>query len=81
MTTRTVSRSVVFAKPFSLPGVRALQPAGVYVVETDEESIDSASFIAYRRTSTRIQLAKDANRPGFEITVTVDPADLEAALT
>ena len=36
---RTSRESVTFARPFSLRGVGSVQPAGTYVVETEEELI------------------------------------------
>ncbi len=81
MTARTTIASLTFARPFTVTGIDAPQPAGVYVVETDEEPIDELSFLAYRRVCTRIRLAADPKRPGIVETVTVDPAELEAAST
>jgi hypothetical protein len=80
MTIRTTSRTVTFAHPFFLKGIVEEQPAGSYVVETDEEQIETASVQAYRRISTLIRLPA---RPGSLVlgqVVDIDPAELAAAL-
>ncbi len=80
MNTRTTSRTLVFPRPFALSGLDGLQPAGVYVVEIDEEPIDEISFLAYRRTCTRLRLTPDPAHPGIVETVIVNPTELDAAL-
>jgi hypothetical protein len=45
---------MTFSSPFTLPGLEGLQPAGTYVVETDEELLEQLSFTAYHRISTSI---------------------------
>jgi hypothetical protein len=62
MSVRTTTRSVTFRRPFSLTfrrpfslkGADGLQPAGTYVVETEEEAIPALSF---RRLSTTMTLS------------------------
>lgn len=76
MTTRTSSKTVTFRHPFALEGVDGIVPAGSYVVDTDEETIDSVSFIAWRRTSTLIRVPVS----GATQTYAIDPEDLEASL-
>ena len=80
MSLRTTIRTLVFAKPFSLSGVGTMQPAGVYVAEIDEGMIEGLSFPVYRRTSTRLRLPPDPERPGVTETVTISPTELGAAL-
>jgi hypothetical protein len=80
MTLRTTSRTVVFARPFLLSGIIEEQPAGAYIVETDEELIETVSVAAYRRVATLIRLP---GRPGSSVlsqVVDIDPAELAAAL-
>jgi hypothetical protein len=77
---RTTSRVVTFSQPFMLQGFDAMQPAGAYVVETDEEPIEGVSVTAYRRVATWIVLPSLPGRPGVAETVAVDPAELEQAL-
>ena len=61
MTTRTSSETVIFSHPFRLSGVDEVQPAGPYLVETDEELLPTVSIAAYRRVATLIHVAR---RPG-----------------
>ena len=76
MTTRTTSKTVTFAHPFTLEGIEGVVPAGSYVVDTDEETIDSVSFVAWRRTTTLIHVPVG----GATQTYAIDPEDLEASL-
>ena len=77
MTTRTTSKMVTFARPFTLKGVDRILPAGNYRVVTDEELIEELSFPVYRRVSTMIFVpAKSASSVEM---VAVDPQDLQAA--
>lgn len=77
---RTSRYSLTFTKPFTVAGIDAEQPPGTYLVETDEELIAGISFPAYRRTSTRIRLAPDPQRPGVVETAEVDSPEIAAAL-
>jgi hypothetical protein len=54
MSLRTTSKTVTFARPFSLDGLDETQPAGSYTVQTDEEPIEGLSFLAFRRVATVI---------------------------
>lgn len=76
MTTRTTRKTVTFAQPFVLSGLVGTQPAGIYEVDTDDESIDSLSFPAYRRVATLIEVHRDGATQIFPI----DPVELDAAL-
>ena len=80
MTVRTSQKTVVFTRPFVLNGIIETQPAGDYIVETDEELLEGISFPAYRRVLTLIHLHEKPNRPGVRETLTIDPEELEAAL-
>jgi hypothetical protein len=80
MTMRTIKRTVTFARPFKLGVSDTELPAGRYLIETDEELVDGASFPVYRRTATIMQLIADPLRPGITETMTIDPLQLEAAL-
>jgi hypothetical protein len=80
MTSRTSSRTVVFAHPFLLSALEATQPPGSYVVETDEELIDDLSFPAYHRTGTWLRLPPPIGRDPLDRVFNIDPAELEAAL-
>jgi hypothetical protein len=79
MDRRTSRRTVTFARPFSLRGIDGVQPAGAYLVETDEELIPGLSFIAWRRVASLMFLP---SRPGGSVPgriATIDPLELEAA--
>jgi len=80
MTIRTTSKTVVFHYPFMLSGLEALQPAGTYQVETDEEQMEDVSFLAFHRIATLIHLHPTREQPGITQTMTVDPNELEQAL-
>ena len=77
MTTRTTTNTVTFRNPFILDSHNETQPAGDYVVESDEELIDGLSFPAFRRTLTLLHLHR---KGGIMRTWTIDPKDLETAL-
>ena len=65
---------MTFTRPFSLRGTVGPQPAGSYVVETDEELIEGLSFPAYRRVATTIFLPPYRGEPcrGHAIERTLD---------
>jgi hypothetical protein len=77
--TRTREKSVSFRNSFLLKGVDRPLPAGDYRVTTDEELIEGLSFPVYRRVATMIFVPAQAQRGTVEM-VTIDPADLHAAL-
>ena len=77
MTTRTTSKMVTFARPFTLKGVDRTLPAGNYRVVTDEELIEELSFPVYRRVSTMIFVPSES-ASSVEM-VAIDPQDLQAA--
>ena len=56
MTGRTTRTSVTFSRPFSLSDLDGIQPAGTYRIQTLDVTLDSLSFLAYRRVSTTIEL-------------------------
>jgi len=82
--TRTTSRTVTFTHPFTLSSVDGVQPAGSYVVETDEELVDSLSFPVYRRTATWLHLPRSdggTNRGiAMSQTALIDPDELDRIL-
>jgi hypothetical protein len=78
MTSRTQRESLVFRRPFLLPGWPEPQAAGRYAVDTEEELIEGLSFPAWRRVSTILMRQHD--RPGGLIeAIPVDPRDLARA--
>jgi hypothetical protein len=80
MITRSISKTVVFSKPFLLKGIDRVLPAGDYRVVTDEELIEEISFPVYRRVSTMIFVPAPTHGPASVEMVTIDPVDLHAAL-
>jgi hypothetical protein len=77
---RITSGTVTFARPFALKGTDGLQPAGTYTVETEEEELPTLLHEGYRRTGTWLTLPAQAAAAGSSQLVSIDPAELEAAL-
>ena len=80
MTMRTSSETVTFLHPFKLSGVDDVQSAGRYVVETDEELLQTFSYPAYRRLSTFIRLPGRSGSTERARIVDIDPTELAAVL-
>lgn len=84
MTLRTRSDTVTFARPFVLTGLDGVQPAGSYIVETDEELLPTVSLTAYRRLATWLRLpalsAGTKSAPARTQVAAIDPLELEAAV-
>ena len=76
MPVRMTSTEVVFQHPFVLQGFDKIEPAGTYVVETEEESIDEVSFPVWKRGATVMHV----KRAGATEYVRIDPEDLRKAL-
>lgn len=77
---RTVRKSVTFDKPFSIEGVDGIQPAGTYVVLTDEEEIQAQSFTGWRRIETMLLVPSLDASSGMEQLVRINQVHLEEAL-
>jgi hypothetical protein len=80
MTTRSLSKTVIFNNPFLLNGVDRALPAGSYRVVTDEELIEGLSFPVYRRVATMIFVPASTHKTSSIEMVAIDPVDLQAAL-
>ena len=80
MTTRTTETTVTFRRPFTLAALDGAQPAGTYRVETDEELLSGLSFDAFQRVATMLHLPAMSAPGGRRQVITVDPAELSAAL-
>ncbi len=81
MTTRMVTSTVVFGHAFTLDEIDETLPPGSYRVETEEETLDNVSFVAYRRVATHFFVP---SRPGVSSTAqmyTIQPKGLERALS
>ena len=78
MSTRMTARTVVFRHPFVLGGFERVEPAGAYLVETEEEEMDGATVAmsAWRRMATVIHI----HSAGMTEYVKIDPADLDKAI-
>lgn len=80
MSNRTTQKVVRFLSAFCLPEFEAPQPPGEYLVDHDEEPVESGSRLAWRRVATFIHLPAISARGGVQQMVPIDPAFLEAAL-
>ena len=80
MAGRTTRMSVAFLRPFSLPDLDGIQPAGTYRIQTVDVALDNLSFLAYRRVSTTIELPAVGAAGSRRQVITIDPIELEAAL-
>src|SRR6266700_2599388 len=80
MTVRTTSKPVTFKHPFNLSGTDEVQPAGTYMVETDEELLQTSSLPAYRRISTSMRLPARAGGMVLTQIVEINPLELAAVL-
>jgi hypothetical protein len=68
-----------FRAPFMLPELDHAQPAGDYLLDTDEELIEGISRLAWRRVATFLHLPAVARaRHSIEL-VAVDSVGLDAA--
>lgn len=72
---QTLSKTVVFTRPFTLSGFNGTQPAGPYVIETD--ALRGSPDPAWQRRST---LSRLYAKSGANQRATVCTAELEAAL-
>jgi hypothetical protein len=79
MIARSLSKTVVFCRPFLLKGIDRTLSAGEYRVVTDEELIEGLSFPVYRRVSTMIFVPAQSHGPSSVEMLTIDPDDLRAA--
>jgi hypothetical protein len=73
---RTTRTKVTFRSAFKLPGFDCPEPAGTYDLEVDEEILEGNERTVYLRIATLIFLRSG----GMIRTMTVNPADLDAAL-
>jgi hypothetical protein len=76
MTTRSTSRTVTFRRPFILGGFDAVQAAGTYVIDVEEEMVENLSFPAFRRLATQIQISTG----GVTEHRFINPVELDEAL-
>lgn len=81
MTNRNTTRTVTFRHPFVVAGIDGLQPAGSYIVEMEDELLQSLSFPAWRRIRTAIRIPRHPGSSVTEQVAPIDPAEIDAALT
>lgn len=79
MTTRTIRSIAVFNSAFNLGGIDGKLPAGSYRIESEEELIESVSFVAFRRVETTIELPAIGSVSLKRQVVAIDPLDLAMA--
>jgi hypothetical protein len=80
MTIRTTRTIVSFSQPFKLKDLDDIQPAGDYLLDTDEELIEGLSRLAYRRVATLLHLPSTSRPQSRTELVSVNPAELDAVL-
>jgi hypothetical protein len=73
MRIRTTFSVMTFRHAFFVSGVAQAFPAGTYEIATDDELMESASFLAYRRVAATIRLPGSVSRA-----IDVDPLELDA---
>jgi hypothetical protein len=66
---------------FSLTGIDAIQPAGDYTVEVEEELIEGLSWTAYRRVGTYVYLPALGVRSSRSEMVKIEPAEFDALIS
>lgn len=81
MLSRTTETIVTFHSSFHVKGLDHPQPPGRYLVVTELELLDNMSSVAWRRKATVLHLPAVDVAAMSRQAVTVDPGDLEAALT
>ncbi|MEQ1781610.1 MAG: hypothetical protein ABMA14_09635 [Hyphomonadaceae bacterium] len=81
MTTRVTTRVVTFEKAFRLDEVDGLLPAGSYRVETEDETLDSVSFVAHRRIATHTFAPSRAGAAGGTQMWKIHPNGVSEALS
>jgi hypothetical protein len=80
MSTRSTESTVRFSQPFRLSQFDRAQPAGTYLLITEEERLEGLSFEAFQRMRTLLYLPANALPGRTREVVEVDPVELAAAL-
>jgi hypothetical protein len=76
----TRKATVVFARPFRVPGLEEVLPAGEYAVEAEITAPDGVAGPQGGAVSVLIHLHAVPANPGLARTLTIPLADLERAL-
>lgn len=77
---RSTHDMITFEHPFTLLELDGVQPAGTYMVVTEEEEIPGLSFLSWRRTSTQIHLPAIGATSAQEQVSDIDPRSLATAM-
>ena len=77
MTTRSLSKSVVFNHSFELKDVDRILPPGEYRIVTHEELIEELSFPICRRVVTWIFIPAVSHQASTAEMVAIDPQELK----
>jgi hypothetical protein len=77
---RTTRTTISFSRSFKLRDLDDIQPAGDYLLDTDEELIEGLSRLAYRRVATLLHLPSTLRPQGRAELFSVSPAELDTAL-
>ena len=80
MSERSTVTTVTFQHPFSLSDLEGPQAAGTYTVETVDTSLDTLSFVAWRRISTLIMVPAIGVAGRQRQMILIDPSELDMAL-
>lgn len=73
---RSTRTTICFGRPFTLPSLDEMLPAGTYEIDTEEEVIEGIERRLYVRVATLLHVRST----GKVRIVTIDPAELQAAL-
>jgi hypothetical protein len=79
LVTRVRADTVTFGRPFFLQKINRELPAGSYAIETDEESLEDISTLAFRRVGVRLFVPRIAGRSEDEMW-TIRPQDFDSVL-
>jgi hypothetical protein len=79
LATRAKFATVMFTRPFFLRKVNRELPAGSYVVETEEESLETVSTLSWRRVETRLFISRIVGKSDAEMWI-ISPGELDTAL-
>ena len=59
MESRITIEQVTFQRPFRLSGLQGIQQSGTYTIRTEEQMLDTFSFIGWRQAGTIMVLHRD----------------------
>jgi hypothetical protein len=76
MESRITIEQVTFRRPFTLSGLQGIQPPGTYTIRTEEQMLETSSFVGWRQAGTMMVLHRSG---GVEYAV-VDRQELREAL-